>query len=362
MPTRSSIIRRRRSRTCCACRIRRSHGRTYGQALVDALLAQGRVARGPRARARDRRGPRLRRARRDRAAARGGPHGRVHDRRARARARRRAAANGSATTRRGSSATCSPRSAARAARSISMLSQRDGRRLAREAAVARRHRPRAAGTGTADRDKVRAVAPLADAVNLDDAPEPFYLQTGAFELDRADRAAGSRPAAPRSSPSSAIRGVAQAVDAARSPRAVDALRSPQQVARGEGLEASVEFVIDLLDFDRDAAGPRDDAQSLPRTARARRRRRRRSAEDRLHARASRAHRRGQARPRRRSVTALGSHRGPPDGPRTARVQGTARDEAELRAHTCATRTRISSGHVACTTSEQPVRRKSHVAS
>ena len=66
--------------------------RTYGQALVDALLARGAIPERSRARARDRRRPRLRRARRDRAPARGGPHGRVHDRRARARARRGAEA------------------------------------------------------------------------------------------------------------------------------------------------------------------------------------------------------------------------------------------------------------------------------
>src|SRR5690606_13720330 len=39
-----------------------------------------------------------------------------------------------------------------------------------------------AGTGTADPDQVKAVSELAVGVNLDDAPEPFYLQTGAMEL------------------------------------------------------------------------------------------------------------------------------------------------------------------------------------
>ena len=29
---------------------------------------------------------------------------------------------------------------------------------------------------------MKAISPLAEACNLDDAPEPFYLQIGAFEL------------------------------------------------------------------------------------------------------------------------------------------------------------------------------------
>src|SRR5439155_18606644 len=40
------------------------------------------------------------------------------------------------------------------------------------------------GTGTADRERVRAISAVAADCNvhLDDAPEPFYLQVGAFDL------------------------------------------------------------------------------------------------------------------------------------------------------------------------------------
>ena len=38
------------------------------------------------------------------------------------------------------------------------------------------------GARPGDVEKVRAISPIAEACNLDDAPEPFYLQTGAFEL------------------------------------------------------------------------------------------------------------------------------------------------------------------------------------
>jgi SAM-dependent methyltransferase len=112
----------------------------------------------------------------------------------------------------------------------------------------------AVGTGTADRDKVRAVHPLADAVNLDDAPEPFYLQTGAFELV-------SKLARWLVPGGSAI--VTEFGDANAWPKLSTQLDHPelsthfghlQQVARAESLEASVEFVIDLLDFDRTQQG------------------------------------------------------------------------------------------------------------
>jgi SAM-dependent methyltransferase len=112
----------------------------------------------------------------------------------------------------------------------------------------------AAGTGSADRDKVRAQSPLADAVNLDDAPEPFYLQTGAFELV----ARIGRWLAPGGT---AV--VTEFGDANQYPRLSTQLDHPelsthfghlQQVARGESLEASVEFVIDLLELDRAQQG------------------------------------------------------------------------------------------------------------
>ncbi len=111
-----------------------------------------------------------------------------------------------------------------------------------------------AGTGTADRDKVRAVHPLADAVNLDDAPEPFYLQTGAFELV-------SKVARWLAPGGTAV--ITEFGDANAWPKLSTQLDHPelsthfghlQQVARAESLEASVEFVIDLLDFDRTQEG------------------------------------------------------------------------------------------------------------
>ncbi|HEU4614760.1 MAG TPA: class I SAM-dependent methyltransferase [Kofleriaceae bacterium] len=112
----------------------------------------------------------------------------------------------------------------------------------------------AAGTGSADRDKVRAISPLADAVNLDDAPEPFYLQTGAFELV----ARIGRWLAPGGT---AV--VTEFGDTNQYPRLSTQLDHPelsthfghlQQVARGESLEASIEFVIDLLELDRAQEG------------------------------------------------------------------------------------------------------------
>lgn len=111
-----------------------------------------------------------------------------------------------------------------------------------------------AGTGTADREKVRAISPLAEACNLDDAPEPFYLQTGAFELV-------ARIAKWLAPGGTAV--VTEFGDLAAWPRLSTHLDHPelsthfghlQQVARGESLEATVEFVIDLLDFDRGQQG------------------------------------------------------------------------------------------------------------
>jgi SAM-dependent methyltransferase len=111
-----------------------------------------------------------------------------------------------------------------------------------------------AGTGSADRDKARAIHPLADAVNLDDAPEPFYLQTGAFELV-------SKIAHWLAPGGTAV--LTEFGDANAWPKLSTQLDHPelsthfghlQQVARAESLEASVEFVIDLLDVDRSQQG------------------------------------------------------------------------------------------------------------
>jgi hypothetical protein len=91
-------------------------------------------------------------------------------------------------------------------------------------------------------------------VNLDDAPEPFYLQTGAMELV----ARIARWLAPGGT---AV--VTEFGDNAAWPKLSTHLDHPElsthfghltQVARNAGLEASVEFVIDLLDFDRDLKG------------------------------------------------------------------------------------------------------------
>ncbi len=109
-------------------------------------------------------------------------------------------------------------------------------------------------TGTADPEKVKAICELATAVNLDDAPEPFYLQTGAMELV----ARIARWLAPGGT---AV--VTEFGDNSQYPKLSTHLDHPElsthfgpllQVARHHGLEANVEFVIDLLDFDRDQKG------------------------------------------------------------------------------------------------------------
>jgi SAM-dependent methyltransferase len=114
-------------------------------------------------------------------------------------------------------------------------------------------------SGTVDRDKLRALgggaAVAADlGVILDDAPEPFYLQTGAFELI----ARIARALAPGGS---AI--VTEFGDTAAWPKLSTHLDHPElsthfgqllQAARGAGLEGNIEFVIDLLDFDREQQG------------------------------------------------------------------------------------------------------------
>jgi len=110
--------------------------------------------------------------------------------------------------------------------------------------------------GTVDRDKLRAVSPVAAelGVVIDDAPEPFYLQTGAIDLI----ARIARWLAPGGT---AV--ITEFGDVTAWPRLSTQLDHPelsthfgvlQQVARGAGLTASVEFVIDLLDFDRSLQG------------------------------------------------------------------------------------------------------------
>lgn len=110
--------------------------------------------------------------------------------------------------------------------------------------------------GTVDRDKLRAYSPVAAdlGVNLDDAPEPFYLMTGAFELI----ARIARWLAPGGASV-----VTEFGDMSAWPKLSTHLDHPElsthfgqlhQCARGAKLEASMEFVIDLLDFDRDLKG------------------------------------------------------------------------------------------------------------
>lgn len=91
-------------------------------------------------------------------------------------------------------------------------------------------------------------------VAIDDAPDPFYLQTGAFELI----ARIARWLAPNGA---AI--VTEFGELAGWPRLSTQLDHPElsthfghlaQAARGAGLAAKVEFVIDVLDFDRSLQG------------------------------------------------------------------------------------------------------------
>ena len=114
----------------------------------------------------------------------------------------------------------------------------------------------AAEGGTVDRAQLRAIsAAAADlGVVVDDAPEPFYLQTGAIDMI----ARIARWLAPGGT---AI--VTEFGEIAIWPRLSTQLDHPElsthfghltQAARGAGLTANVEFVIDLLDFDRTLQG------------------------------------------------------------------------------------------------------------
>jgi SAM-dependent methyltransferase len=110
--------------------------------------------------------------------------------------------------------------------------------------------------GTVDRDKLRAMAPAVAELGIviDDAPEPFYLQTGAIDMI-------VRIAAWLAPGGTAV--VTEFGDVAAWPKLSTQLDHPElsthfghlvQAARGAGLEAKVEFVIDLLDFDRTLQG------------------------------------------------------------------------------------------------------------
>ncbi len=115
------------------------------------------------------------------------------------------------------------------------------------------------GGGNVDPAALRALGPTearyADlGVNLDDAPDPFYLQIGAAQLV----ARIGRWLAPGGT---AV--VTEFGDLARWPLLSVQLDHPElsthfghllQLARGAGLEAKIDFVIDLLDFDRSLQG------------------------------------------------------------------------------------------------------------
>ncbi len=110
--------------------------------------------------------------------------------------------------------------------------------------------------GTTDRDRLRTVSPTAAdlGIAIDDAPEPFYLQTGAIEM--VTRIAGWL--APGGT---AV--ITEFGDVNAWPRLSTQLDHPElsthfgillQAARAAGLTAGVEFVIDLLGFDRTLQG------------------------------------------------------------------------------------------------------------
>ncbi len=110
--------------------------------------------------------------------------------------------------------------------------------------------------GNVNREKLATFSKIAAdrGVNLDDAPEPFYLMTGAFELvEKIGKwlAPGGH----------AI--LTEFGDIAAWPKVSTHLDHPElsthfghlhQLAKGAGLTAKVEFVIDLLDFDREQKG------------------------------------------------------------------------------------------------------------
>jgi SAM-dependent methyltransferase len=113
--------------------------------------------------------------------------------------------------------------------------------------------------GTVDRERLRALgggAAIAAelGVELDDAPDPCFLQTGAFELV----ARLARTLAP-----GGLAVVTEFGEPGQWPRLSTQLDHPElsthfgqlaQVARGAGLEATIEFVIDLVELDRTQRG------------------------------------------------------------------------------------------------------------
>jgi SAM-dependent methyltransferase len=110
--------------------------------------------------------------------------------------------------------------------------------------------------GNADREKVRAFSSVAAerGINLDDAPEPFYLMTGAFELIEKIGtwlAPGGHAIVTEFGDMSAWPKLSTHLD---HPELSTHFGHLQQIAKGAGLTAKIEFVIDLLDFDREQKG------------------------------------------------------------------------------------------------------------
>jgi SAM-dependent methyltransferase len=110
--------------------------------------------------------------------------------------------------------------------------------------------------GAVDRERLRALSPAAAdlGITVDDAPEQFYLQTGAIAMI----ARIARWLAPGGT---AV--ITEFGDTTAWPRLSTQLDHPElsthfgllaQAARGAGLTAGIEFVIDLLDFDRALSG------------------------------------------------------------------------------------------------------------
>ncbi len=110
--------------------------------------------------------------------------------------------------------------------------------------------------GLVDREKLAAYSKVAAdrGVNLDDAPDPMYLMTGAFELV-------ARIGTWLAPDGHAV--VTEFGDQSAWPKLSTHLDHPEfsthfgqlhQLAKAGGLEASIEFVIDLLDFDREQKG------------------------------------------------------------------------------------------------------------
>ncbi len=114
-------------------------------------------------------------------------------------------------------------------------------------------------SGSVDKDKLRLFGKGAELaadwnVNLDDAPEPFYLLTGSFELIEKV----SRWLAP-----GGCAVITEFGEYSMWPKLSTHLDHPElsihfghlaQAATAAGLTAKLEFVIDLLDFDRNVRG------------------------------------------------------------------------------------------------------------